>query len=87
MIVSRDGFWQKVSNELRLEIDKWIRQHPHVIHSPIARGTILVRDVSNGEKVRKTKLILQCAIRELHCDLYKPSFGLRDKVIVDRKTT
>ena len=83
LIVSRDGFWQKVSQELRAEIDKWIRDHPHVIHSPIAKDTVLVKDDSTGELVRKTKLILQCSIRELHCDLYKLGPGLRDKVVVE----
>ena len=34
---------------------------------------------------RKNKLILQCAIRELHNDLYKPNSGLRDKVFVNGK--
>ena len=84
LIVSRDGFWQKLYPELRADIDKWIRHHPHVIHSPIAKDTVCVKDDFTGEIVRKTKLILQCSIRELHCDLFKPGdTGLRDKVVVD----
>ena len=83
LIVSRDGFWQKVSQEIRDEVEKWIRNHHHVIHSPIAKDTVLVKDDSTGEVVRKTKLILQCSIRELHCDLYKPSCGVRDLVFVN----
>jgi len=57
-----------------------------VIHSPIARDTVLVRNVHTGLFERKCKLILQCSIRELHCDLYKPSpVGLRSLVVVNGK--
>ena len=85
LIVSRDGFWQKVSPELRADIDHWIRHHPNVILSPIAKETVHVKDDLTGEIVRKTKLILQRSIRELHCDLLKPGgTGLRDKAVLDR---
>ena len=37
-----------------------------------------------NELVRKTKLILQCSIRELHYDLHKSGSGLlRDLVVVN----
>ena len=84
LIVKKKG-WRKVSNEIREAIDYWIRQHPMVIHSPIAWDTVLVRDPATNNKVRKNKLILQCSIRELHCDLYRNSVGLPNLVVVDGK--
>ena len=69
---------------MRADIDHLIRHHPHVIHSPIAKDVVHVKDDLTGEIVRKTKVILQYSIRELHCDLFKPGdTGPRDKVVVD----
>ena len=57
-----------------------------VIHSPIAKDTVLVTDVMTGLFVRVCKLILQCSKRELHCDLYKlGAVGLRAVVMVNGK--
>ena len=79
---SRDGFWTKVDEKLRSKIDSWIRSHHHVIHSPIAKDTLLVRDPSNaGQFVRKSKLILQTSVRELLIDLYKPGIGMLEDVM------
>ena len=45
-------------------MDKWIRHHPHMNHSPMAKDTgVLVKDDSSNELVRKTKLIVQHSIR------------------------
>ena len=50
--------------------------------SPIARDTVLVNDPDNpGSFVRKSKLILQCSIADLHGDLYSPTTGLVNDVI------
>ena len=56
----------------RKRIIKWIRNHHHVIHSPIAKDTVEVFDPIIKTRVRKSKLLLQCSVRELHSDLYKP---------------
>ena len=58
LVVSRQGFWQKVSDEIRAEIDKYTRCCHHVIHSPVTKDTVLVKDDSSNELVRKIKLIL-----------------------------
>ena len=60
----------------------WIRKHHHVIHSPIARDSLLVPDPDNkGKLIRKSRLLLQCSVRrELYSDLYKPDIGLGDDV-------
>ena len=82
-VKSRKGFWTKVSVQLRAKIMSWIYSHHHVIHSPIARDTLWVTDPNNpgGDKIRKNKLLLQCSVRELHSDLYKPTgIGLGDLV-------
>ena len=82
-VKSRKGFWTKVSVQLRAKILSWIYSHHHVIHSPIARDTLWVTDPNNpgGDKIRKNKLLLQCSVRELHSDLYKPTgIGLGDLV-------
>ena len=83
---SRKGFWQKVPYELRQRIDWWVRSHHYVIHSPIAKDTLKVPDqLIKGKFIRKLKLILQCSVRELHGDLYKPDIGLGDNVLDDNK--
>ena len=82
MVVSRVGFWCKLSIEHREKIVAWIRSHPHVMFSPIARDKVLVNDTDNpGPFIRKSKLILQCSIAKLHCDLYSPTTGLGNDVI------
>ena len=80
MIQSRHGFWQKVDQATRLVIDKWIRNHPHVIFSPQKDDTVEVRDPFTGNVVRKTKLLLQIPVRELYQDLYNPGTGHDDLV-------
>ena len=65
----------------RKRIVKWIRNHHHVIHSPIAKDTVEVFDPITKTRVRKSKLLLQCSVRELLSDLYKPvGVGLGDYV-------
>ena len=82
MVVSRVGFWCKLSIEQREKIVAWIRSHPHVMFSPIARDTVLVNDTDNpGSFIRKSKLILQCYIAEIHGDIYSPTTGLGNNVI------
>ena len=67
----RLGFWQKVSDKICAKVVKFIRDHQHVINSPIARDTIRVPDPDNpGQWIRKNKLLLQCTVRELMDDLY-----------------
>ena len=61
-------------------MDHWIRSHHHVVHSPIARDTVLVLDFESNQLVRKNKLLLQCSVRELHRNLYNPKIGLADQV-------
>ena len=70
-IVTRQGFYQKVSNEIRKELHKWIFQHPHVICCPDKRDTLLIIDPDNvdGEKIRVAKWLLQIPLTELHQDL------------------
>ena len=72
-----------MDDTLRKKIDDFVRGHHHVIHSPISRDTLLVPNPDkDGDKfIRKSKLLLQCSIRELHSDMYKPpSVGLGDLV-------
>ena len=67
----RLGFWQKVSDEIRAKVVKFIRNHQHVINSPTARDTIRVPDPDNPEQwIRRNKLLLQCTVCELMDDLY-----------------
>ena len=81
-VKSRDGFWTKVDEKLRSKIDSWIRSHHHVIHSSIAKDTLLVPDPCNtGQFVRKSKLILQTSVRDLLIDLYKPGIGMLEDVM------
>ena len=83
-VKSRVGFYKKVDDDLAEKIDEFVRGHHHVINSPIARDTLLIPNPDkNGEKyIRKSKLLLQCSIRELHSDMYQPQdLGLGDLVL------
>ena len=70
MTQSRIGFWKKISVELRMKIDKWIRSHPLVVHSPNKADTKFVIDPFTLQKVRKNRLLLSCSVRELHREMY-----------------
>ena len=57
-----------------------------MIHSPIAKDTLKVPDqLIKGKFIQKSKLILQCSVRELHDDLYQPDIALGDNVLDDNK--
>ena len=78
----KGGVWCKLSIEQREQIVAWIRSHLHVTFSPIARDTVLVNYPDNpGSLIRKSKLIIQCSIAELHGDLYSPTTGWGNDVI------
>ena len=63
---------------------QFIRDHHHVIHSPITRDTIRIPDPDKkGKWIRKNKLLLQCSVRELFNDLYSKQYGLGDEVLLD----
>ena len=70
-IVTRHGFYQKVSNEIRKELHKWIFQYPHVICCPDKLDTLLIPDPDDisGDKIRVAKWLLQIPITELNQDL------------------
>lgn len=55
------------------KIWKWVLNHHLVIHSPVAKDKLKVLDPANkNDSVRKSKLLLQCSVRELHRDLHQP---------------
>ena len=66
----RKGF-SKITATVQANLRQWILDHPHVINSPIAKDTLLVRN-SEGIKERVSKLLLEIPIRELHNDLILP---------------
>ena len=47
LIISRNGFYQKIPPPVRLAFDKWVRDYHMVIHSPLARDSVRVPDPSN----------------------------------------
>ena len=44
---TRHGFWVKVKPEVKEAINTWIRDHHHIIHSPITKDKILVNGSQN----------------------------------------
>mgnify|MGYP000040289675 CR=1 FL=1 len=62
----RKGF-SKITTEKRAAVCDWVKNHPNVIHSPIANDTILVKLEGHDEKQRVGKLLLEISVRELHC--------------------
>ena len=71
-IVGKHGKHKKVKEEERVKILDWVRAHPNVVNSPIARDTIICPDPTPEDPrrtaVRKNKLLLQCSVGELHSD-------------------
>jgi len=69
---SRVGY-SKVTKEIREALDRWIREHPQVLESPIVNDTILIYNPLTGKKDKCVpKLLLMISVRELHNDLLKP---------------
>ena len=49
-----------INDSLKILIQNWIIKHPSVVASPIAKGTILVRDMITGNKDRRVgKYLIQ----------------------------
>ena len=83
MTKSRMGFWKKIPLKLRRKIDKWIRSHPFVVHSPNKADTKKVVDPFTLQDVRKNRLLLACSVRELHRDIYEGLFKMDDADVKD----
>lgn len=62
----RRGF-TKVTPTVRAAVSDWVKNHPNVIHSPIANDTLLVKVLGEEQKRRVGKLLLEIPVRELHC--------------------
>ena len=54
-VTSRDGFIQKVPNNVRERVVDWIIKHHHIIHSPIAKEEMVYNE--NGKKLISEKMI------------------------------
>ena len=76
---ARHKYYQKVKKPVREKMDRWIREHHHVIHSPNYKDTVLTMD-PNGKRTPKQKLLLQCTTDELLEDLYSNKYRLGDIV-------
>ena len=62
--------WIKVNDELLKKIHSFIRNHPHVVESPLANDMATVKN-QEGLLIKVPKLLLQIPIRVLHNDLVK----------------
>ena len=74
-IISQRHFYNTQQSNLNTCLFDWIINHPHVIPSPIARDTVLVKVPTNDggfTKERVGKLLLEISVRELHQDLIRP---------------
>ena len=60
--------YRKLNRKKVKELHGWLKDHSNVVTSPNANDTVWVR-MDDGEKVRETKLLLLCSVRELHNDL------------------
>ena len=61
-----------INDSLKILIQNRIIKYPSVVASPIAKDTILVRDMISGNKDRREgKYLIQISIRELHNNLIK----------------
>jgi hypothetical protein len=67
--VGRKKSRSNVTEEMRAKLHAWVLNHPHVVDSPIARDTLLIKDPETGKKVRTGKVLLEVSVRELHNDL------------------
>jgi hypothetical protein len=58
-----------VTEEMRAKLHVWVLNHPHIVDSPIARDTLLIKDPETRKKLRTGKILLEVSVRELHNDL------------------
>ena len=59
---------RQITPQLTEKVISWIRNHQHVVQSPIQSDTIIKTD-SQGTKTRVPKLLLEIPVRELHNNL------------------
>jgi hypothetical protein len=71
LVVHRKGQLGIAAN-VRCAVCDWIVNHESVVHSPIAKETLLVRLHWSTEKQRVGKLLLEIPVRELHDHLVSP---------------
>ena len=70
--VKKSKGWRWVTQDRKDKTCSFIWHHPHVVVSPNKNDTLLVPDDNNpSKKVRKTKLLLQGSVRELHNDIVR----------------
>jgi hypothetical protein len=62
----RKGF-SKITTKKRAAVCDWVKNHPDVIHSPIANDTILIKLKGHEEKQWVGKQLLEIPVCELHC--------------------
>ena len=70
-------------NQIGAKIVAWIRTHPDVVNSPLKRDSLLVPAPTLDDQtrtLRKSKLLLQTSVRELHSSLFKSETGLPEIV-------
>ena len=60
--------YRKLNRKKVKELHGWLKGHSNVVTSLNANNTVWVR-MDDGKKVRETKLLLLCSVRELHNDL------------------
>ena len=60
--------YRKLNRKKIKELHGWLKDNNNVVTSPNANDTVWVI-MDDGEKVRETKLLLLCSVRELHNDL------------------
>ena len=60
------------SGKLFYELDDWVENHPHVIHSPNVSDSLFVK--INGTLIKKQKRLLQMSVREMHNDMILPIY-------------
>jgi hypothetical protein len=67
--VRRKKSRSNVTEEMRAKLHALVLNHPHVVDSPIARDTLLIKDPETGKKVRTGKILLEVSVREFHNNL------------------
>ncbi len=71
--------YSKIDNVIRLLLVTVFNDHPHVIVSPNARGTLQVKN-ADGKKVAVPKLLTQVGLGTIFSDIIKDNPTIKNKV-------
>ena len=85
-LAKRKKGYSKIDDTLRLLLMKAFNDHPHVIVSPNAKDTLLIKD-GNGEKVSVRKIMTQVGLGTIFTDIVRENPTIKVRLVNEHSGT